>query len=998
MTRKRPGRRARNAVLVPMDVDESPPLPRARHTNVTVRNQSKPSQSTSHHLVSAQPPLLPDAVVATSDPPPHSVENQDAEEHTHGEVYIEDMLEYMGHRQKRRRRGGVRRKKNRVALLNEWLPLRDQYVDELIRHDGRGDYHSTDKCSACGIAAGTSRCIDCLGSPPLCNGCLCAGHVNNPLHRVQRWNENFFEKYSLAEAGLCIQLGHDNLSCPNPRPTTTNLTVIDTSGVHRVVVRFCDCGSLDTAKTYVQCLRARWWPATVKRPRTVVTLRTCELFHALTLQGKMNAYDFWHGLSRVTDGSGLAAPKDQYKDFIRIMRCFRHVRMAKRGGRGHDPGGLAATEVGELVVECPACPQPGRNIPDGWDLVPADEQWKYAVMLAIDANFKLKLKNCGLADVSLSAGWAYFVENGPYKEHVAKYIDQEEMKCCDSSFAARDHANMPTHKRFAINGVGAVICARHCFYRKSGIVDLQRGERYCNMDYAVFSTIARTASGIKVIVLSYDIACQFSKNFLLRMQQYPEGLRINVDGVTLIFVVPKFHLLAHGQSCQVEFNLNYTEGVGRTCGEGIESGWADTNGSALSTREMSPEGRHEGLDDFFGAINWRKTLSLGKLLARSLKAAVAALAEQKAVLEDSNITIPLAIRERWEGMVLAWDADHSRPNAYDEPEAVTTLADVRLELALEESAEANTDVMSLHETSASVFLAVGLELEDLQYAIRMQAKDNESKTPVGKVTLQEKRNALQHRIRSWQVIQKIYMPAVAALLAASVSAEPSELTPPTVASAMPASSDATSAIPTASHLEPIAAGSTHAVTLTIPSATAPIKDEPLYLPSSIPEDMWSQGLSLGLIVKYRRLRVGQAEDTLYNIRRLLRLRTGLIHYKHVFVDGPGQNLNTRARNQIARLQARIKRYVVQYRMARAALLVIWPDGPWMARLQELLDEHVRAPRENKEGPGDGHRALAWIWRALPHEARDVPGHQDDMTEDEVHEGLRVDWVRTRMRR
>ncbi|KAI0042910.1 hypothetical protein FA95DRAFT_1584271 [Auriscalpium vulgare] len=769
-----------------------------------------------------------------------------------------------------------------------------------------------------------------MGSPLLCEECLCAAHTGSPLHRIQRWNGTFFEKYSLMDAGFVVQLGHDDLVCPNPRNTLSTLTVIDVSGIHRVAVRFCDCANMQTSRTFVQVLRARWWPATVQRPRTAVTLRTCELFHALTLQGKMNAYDFWHGPSRVTDGTGLQTPKDHYKDFIRVMRFFRHIRMCKRGGRAHDPGGVAATEIGELVVECPACPQPGRNMPDGWETAPESERWKYALMLAVDANLKLKSKNRGLSDVALAPGWSYFVENWPYKEHVKKYIDEEEMKHCDSSFAAVDHANNPARKRFAVNGVGAVICARHCFYRKGGIADLQRGERYCNMDYAVLSTIARTAAGITMIVLSYDIACQYSKNFAARMlANYPQGFQINLGNVTIVFVVPKFHLLAHGQQCQVDYNLHYTNGVGRTCGEGIEAGWADTNGSALSTREMSPESRHEGLDDFFGAINWRKAVSL-------------ALATQKKIFEESNESIPRTIHDRWEAMILNWERDRSLPNPYDEPELVTTLADVRLELAQEEAADAAKGNISLHEMSASVFLGVGLELEDTQRAIRVKAKDIANKTSIEKLALQERRNTLQHRIRAWQTIQKVYMPAVAALLATKESA---------------------------------AAAAEAAAT---------------------PAAMWTQGFSTGLIVKYRRLRLGQAEDALHNLRRQLRIRTGLIHYKHVFVDGSGQKSNTRARTQIAALQDRIKKHASQYRVARDALFIVWPDGPWVTRLQELKDEHLRAPRD-EEQLGEGHRELLWIWRAIPHEARDLPGRPEDMSEDEVHEGLRVDWAWARAR-
>ena len=39
----------------------------------------------------------------------------------------------------------------------------------------------------------------------------------------------------------------------------------------------------------------------------------------------------------------------------------------KRSACGHDPAGIDATPNGELMVECPACPHPGRNLPGGWE-------------------------------------------------------------------------------------------------------------------------------------------------------------------------------------------------------------------------------------------------------------------------------------------------------------------------------------------------------------------------------------------------------------------------------------------------------------------------------------------------------------------------------------------------------------------------------------------------------------------------------------------------------
>lgn len=38
----------------------------------------------------------------------------------------------------------------------------------------------------------------------------------------------------------------------------------------------------------------------------------------------------------------------------------------KRAGRGQDPTGITGTPPGGTVMDCPACPHPGRNLPDNW--------------------------------------------------------------------------------------------------------------------------------------------------------------------------------------------------------------------------------------------------------------------------------------------------------------------------------------------------------------------------------------------------------------------------------------------------------------------------------------------------------------------------------------------------------------------------------------------------------------------------------------------------------
>lgn len=55
--------------------------------------------------------------------------------------------------------------------------------------------------------------------------------------------------------------------------------------------------------------------------------------------------------------------------------------MTKRGGRGHDPRGIGATTRGSLAVICRACPQPGINLPEGWENAPLEMRLIYFLFL-----------------------------------------------------------------------------------------------------------------------------------------------------------------------------------------------------------------------------------------------------------------------------------------------------------------------------------------------------------------------------------------------------------------------------------------------------------------------------------------------------------------------------------------------------------------------------------------------------------------------------------------
>jgi len=132
--------------------------------------------------------------------------------------------------------------------------------------------------------------------------------------------------------------------------------------------------------------------------------------------------------------------------------------------------------------------------------------------------------------------------------------------------------------------------------------------RYVNMDYIFFSCLLGTA--LIAIMISYDIVCQWSRNLKTRMKTLPERLHLP-DDVKLTFRVPKFHLPAHVSKCWAPFSLNFTRGVGRMDGEGVERTWSSLNGVACCVSMMGPGGRTDTLDDFCNDHNWLKTMNTG---------------------------------------------------------------------------------------------------------------------------------------------------------------------------------------------------------------------------------------------------------------------------------------------------------------------------------------------------------------------------------------------------
>ena len=98
------------------------------------------------------------------------------------------------------------------------------------------------------------------------------------------------------------------------------------------------------------------------------------------------------------------------------------------------------------------------------------------------------------------------------------------------------------------------------------------------------------------------------------MADFPEQMQI--DPATTVDVwIPSWHINRHGEMCRKDFCFGYTKGVGRTCGEEVETSWSHTNPLAPSVREMAPAARHDTLDNHWNSWNFHKIIGFRKILS-----------------------------------------------------------------------------------------------------------------------------------------------------------------------------------------------------------------------------------------------------------------------------------------------------------------------------------------------------------------------------------------------
>ena len=139
------------------------------------------------------------------------------------------------------------------------------------------------------------------------------------------------------------------------------LVIAHDNGVHHMPVQWCECpGHLPED---IQALDMHFFLASFKKVKTLFTFQGLDTFLAENQECKSSAYHYYQKLRRFTSGSFPHMVLDRYRELLQCTRQYHNLKHLKWHGFGHDvwPPGL-----GELAVQCPACPQPGINLPDNW--------------------------------------------------------------------------------------------------------------------------------------------------------------------------------------------------------------------------------------------------------------------------------------------------------------------------------------------------------------------------------------------------------------------------------------------------------------------------------------------------------------------------------------------------------------------------------------------------------------------------------------------------------
>jgi hypothetical protein len=198
--------------------------------------------------------------------------------------------------------------------------------------------------------------------------------------------------------------------------------IVHTNGMHHIALVTCDCRGGEG--THGDLMAARLMPTSFVRYKTMFTHHVLDEFRLANLECKASAYQYFQMLRRHTAAMSPDSVPNLYHELRRMSRQWRWMKKLKWAGFGHQPQDHTQVIPGSLANFCPACPQPGINLPEDWEHDP--RTWVYQRSFVADGNFKadhVRQKNTE-NDVWLSEGGGMSSKRDKYQEFLKSAIDR----------------------------------------------------------------------------------------------------------------------------------------------------------------------------------------------------------------------------------------------------------------------------------------------------------------------------------------------------------------------------------------------------------------------------------------------------------------------------------------------------------------------------------------------------------------------------------------------
>ncbi|KAG1823337.1 hypothetical protein EV424DRAFT_1538494 [Suillus variegatus] len=750
------------------------------------------------------------------------------------------------------------------------------------------------------------------------------------------------------------------------------ITIVDKSGVHTHIIKYCTCPEADTAD--IQLFNMGLFLASFIEPKTAFTFDVLNDFSLDNLECGTLAMNYYSKLRRMTTSVFPHLVLDHYWELMRVARQWQKLKLLKWNGFGHEE---KEVRPGNLALFFPACPQLGINV-----TLPARGTTEdinanngsgqetlsllYIRSLVMDRNFKAKhLHATNPADeVSLMDGHGFMVGNALYKEHLAIAKDAMQRSECNNHHAV-NLANA-SHHRLEATSIGRCASARHGCFVPHAMVDFQKGERcvqslrlcalsptinrQMNMDYALCEALKLNTKGIRCVLTFYDVNCQYHKHLQDRITDSPL-LKMH-DELEITPGIGLWHIHGHQDSCYVRYASNFIQGAARIDGKIIETLWVLLNIISLAARGMGTPHRKECLDYQMNDCNFMKMIRMsgcliysvhesdsrdhtGKLLCQKYKEAMKGVADSNMAFERPDESADADKVKDWEAQErLAHEQWRHDPIAMDIYEVQLHKALTRKQQELRLLMAQGRRLGEVCRRGAATWLAEGLAIEEAQ------------------VTLQMDMRKLRHQATDTQAI----------ILSEELGDNDMQIMQPDL---LILQEDAEEDMDTK-----LRAFEPEKGVIPLPSNLGLEKCAALSI-----ADIADQELTLWQ---------GQANDALHHIR--VHLADKVVIFQKTVRVAKSQVLSTRAWAQVHSVDRAVSINASIYSKCRSQLCRLSTDDALLKRYQLLTREHLKVSTAIADPNSRGQRnnVLAWFW------SLDVEGDSD--SSDWLNEFYRVHWL------